>query len=629
MSTGAAFKSKEAEDYATVSKIAKRFENPHTDLTAVEGRSFIMEGTLVRQASSRWKHVTRECFLFNDIFVFAVKIDKKQEARALTMKQVIDLSTAVLDDRTKGKTGMKNCVCITSPDREYVVSAKTPEERERWVTAIAGCIGTLKGGKLTSKGSLVTQHSIHLGTIFSSVVLNNLVDMKKNIKQKKFDVNAKDASGNTALHLAIENGHMDAIELLLDVVQDDTSFLLSASNESGFPALHLAAVEGNVSLVKRLLEVKADVKQLDENKNTCAYVAVTRGVNVADVVTALVSAGADFRTPFGDGKTLMHLAAELNDGLTITVLADAGLILTSECNHGRAPLHYAAQTNSQSACEALLGAGTGPNVRDQNLNTPLHLSRSVQMGVMLVCHGSRLDLKNVHDLPASAFFDSDQKNLAVVQQARETWLHSKSCDRDEEVCTDKDQWVNDKLSDVCQLCYDTFTMTKRRHHCRRCGSLVCGYCSSKKFKIVKESGTEKERCCDSCYNILRYKIVKRRLVEQKIRDAAAAAAGQDNAARKAEKQAKRDEETKERRARIKAEEEKTKAVSNRIKDKDKSTVKRNKEAAGKTADVMNQNKQLLKNNIEKLDQMGDNAAKMEDEAANFAGNAKALKEKFK
>ncbi|EDQ92552.1 uncharacterized protein MONBRDRAFT_13501, partial [Monosiga brevicollis MX1] len=31
----------------------------------------------------------------------------------------------------------------------------------------------------------------------------------------------------------------------------------------------------------------------------------------------------------------------------------------------------------------------------------------------------------------------------------------------------------------CQLCANKFTMVRRRHHCRRCGKLVCSSCAPK------------------------------------------------------------------------------------------------------------------------------------------------------
>ena len=42
-----------------------------------------------------------------------------------------------------------------------------------------------------------------------------------------------------------------------------------------------------------------------------------------------------------------------------------------------------------------------------------------------------------------------------------------------------------------------WSLTRRRHHCRMCGSLVCGSCSSHKVKL--ESSTNKKRVCSTCF----------------------------------------------------------------------------------------------------------------------------------
>ncbi|XP_038584174.1 zinc finger FYVE domain-containing protein 26 isoform X2 [Micropterus salmoides] len=60
-------------------------------------------------------------------------------------------------------------------------------------------------------------------------------------------------------------------------------------------------------------------------------------------------------------------------------------------------------------------------------------------------------------------------------------------------------WVPDTHQHVCMVCCrERFTMFNRRHHCRRCGRLVCNACSEHKMPI--EGCPEDEvRVCDQCY----------------------------------------------------------------------------------------------------------------------------------
>lgn len=59
-------------------------------------------------------------------------------------------------------------------------------------------------------------------------------------------------------------------------------------------------------------------------------------------------------------------------------------------------------------------------------------------------------------------------------------------------------WVNDDKVMACALCLTPFTFYWRRHHCRSCGSVICGTCSLSSFFIQKYDGEEKARACDGC-----------------------------------------------------------------------------------------------------------------------------------
>jgi len=59
-------------------------------------------------------------------------------------------------------------------------------------------------------------------------------------------------------------------------------------------------------------------------------------------------------------------------------------------------------------------------------------------------------------------------------------------------------WQNDEEADNCPSCLVKFTKIRRKHHCRKCGSLVCGKCSEHKIEVTGISGGKK-RVCEACF----------------------------------------------------------------------------------------------------------------------------------
>ncbi|KFP44243.1 Zinc finger FYVE domain-containing protein 26, partial [Chlamydotis macqueenii] len=63
----------------------------------------------------------------------------------------------------------------------------------------------------------------------------------------------------------------------------------------------------------------------------------------------------------------------------------------------------------------------------------------------------------------------------------------------------KQLWIPDDTETICMVCKtERFTMFNRRHHCRRCGRLVCSSCSTKKM-AVEACRENLSRVCDQCY----------------------------------------------------------------------------------------------------------------------------------
>ncbi|XP_035510289.1 pleckstrin homology domain-containing family F member 2-like [Morone saxatilis] len=60
-------------------------------------------------------------------------------------------------------------------------------------------------------------------------------------------------------------------------------------------------------------------------------------------------------------------------------------------------------------------------------------------------------------------------------------------------------WIPDQAAYKCMCCFKKFTATNRRHHCRKCGFLVCNKCSRHRALIDHIHPTKKLRICNLCH----------------------------------------------------------------------------------------------------------------------------------
>jgi hypothetical protein len=101
---------------------------------------------------------------------------------------------------------------------------------------------------------------------------------------------------------------------------------------------------------------------------------------------------------------------------------------------------------------------------------------------------------------------SEQKSFVVVcaaEQEKREWMEVlqariDQCGGGAATATTAPVWTPDKHSARCTRCLVEFTMLNRRHHCRKCGVLVCGKCSSHKMLVVNIDPKKPVRVCDEC-----------------------------------------------------------------------------------------------------------------------------------
>ncbi|CAG8476885.1 7770_t:CDS:2 [Paraglomus occultum] len=99
-----------------------------------------------------------------------------------------------------------------------------------------------------------------------------LDELKSYIDQYSADyLVEKDEYGNTALHMASANGHLEIVEYIIQTLGGSASEIINAQNDSGNTALHWSALNGHQTIVEVLITHGVNAKI----KNTAGRTAIS------------------------------------------------------------------------------------------------------------------------------------------------------------------------------------------------------------------------------------------------------------------------------------------------------------------------------------------------------------------
>lgn len=114
------------------------------------------------------------------------------------------------------------------------------------------------------------------------------LEIIKTLDLSPIDLFQKDDNGNTALHIASANGHIDVVRFLISeyLKINDGFDYLSTRNHSGNTALHWAAMNGHEEIVSELVKGGANLHVRNDAQKTPLWEAEFHGQ--AKVVTWLL-----------------------------------------------------------------------------------------------------------------------------------------------------------------------------------------------------------------------------------------------------------------------------------------------------------------------------------------------------
>lgn len=511
----------------------------------------------------------RHLYLFNDLLLVA-KDDSRGKLSfkaALPLADIVLRDARGLSVSEDGHEPPPFSWEIAGPDKTLLFYAEDAAQKEEWFRAIGDAITAHnEATDPESCTALGWRHRRVQGTLWSAAVMNDsavaerlLLTLDEDEEVGSARANRIDADGMVALHYAAALGHEEIINLLLANGADK-----EAMDRDLRTPLHHAIAARKVSSTTVLCDNEADVRAADVQHRTALHMLAERSGNTVPTDIALMQLlttwGANCTELDMRGFSPLHSAARAGSAPAVRALLEGG----AKVNHrvgeesdefrGATALHIACSTGGAVGADvisALLQHGANPNAPDPGGSTPLQLVLSVLQAdaaerasasvsgdtavppppppgaeagepplhvrateacKVLVSLGARTDVAGQGGKPPAAYIaELGLTSLASQLEPAAAAFRERTYPRGSVLGGLPHHRVGstmqpDSASPHCVFCVTKWSFSNRRHHCRSCGALCCGACSSKKWPLrdVSKKGSaadrEPARVCDGCFN---------------------------------------------------------------------------------------------------------------------------------
>jgi len=188
--------------------------------------------------------------------------------------------------------------------------------------------------------------------------------------QQGVDVNQKTTNdlADTGSTLAAQENNAQILELLAEAHAD-----LNLKRTDGYAAIHMAAQQGSVEAIQVLIANKVHLDLLT-SRGTAIDIAINN--NRTEIVTLLIKAGADIHIKMSICKAIpIHFAAREGQLEITKMLLDYGSHVNQVCINSATPLHFAAEKGHMDIIKLLLTRGADATLKLDNGLTALDIAK--------------------------------------------------------------------------------------------------------------------------------------------------------------------------------------------------------------------------------------------------------------
>ncbi|XP_076179940.1 uncharacterized protein LOC143153061 isoform X6 [Ptiloglossa arizonensis] len=268
------------------------------------------------------------------------------------------------------------------------------------VEYLAEAVESLNGDATDCTGATALHHAASAGHPTVITALSSI---------PKLELNAMDKKGQTPIHCACTEEHLEAVEILIGLGAN-----VDAQDNEGNTPLHVATRTRHTAIAQLLLKTGANTELTDQMGFTPLHVAASQGCK--GILDSMIQHGAALNKQCKYGNTPLHLACQTNEVETVEILINKGVDLNCLNSRLQSPIHIAAEMGHTDICELLLAAGANIEQREQSGRTPLYIAArgSFTAIVDMIIKTARLD----YPAPEAS---TSEKEIRDLTPARRRW----------------------------------------------------------------------------------------------------------------------------------------------------------------------------------------------------------------